>query len=113
MKVGYTDAFKRQLKRLSRRYRGIWRDVQPIIDQLAAGDTPGARIQGIEHVLYKVRAPNSDSSRGKRGGYRIIDFLCTPGEVVLVAIYSKVDQADIGRDELLTIIDASLREDPP
>ena len=68
MKVRYTDAFKRQLKRLCRRYRRIRTDVQPIIDQLEAGDTPGVRIQGTEHVLYKVRAPNSDSSRGKRGG---------------------------------------------
>ena len=78
--------------------------MQPIIDQLASGATPGKRVQGTMHVLYKVRAPNSDSSRGKRGGYRIIYHLCTPGEVLLVAIYSKADQADIGQDEVLAIV---------
>jgi mRNA-degrading endonuclease RelE of RelBE toxin-antitoxin system len=57
--VRYTDAFKRQLKRLSRRYRHIRQDVQPVIERLQSGETPGTRITGIEHIIYKVRAPNT------------------------------------------------------
>jgi mRNA-degrading endonuclease RelE of RelBE toxin-antitoxin system len=113
MKVRYTDAFKRQLKRLSRRYRRIRDDVQPIIDRLLAGETPGTRITGIEPVLYKVRARNRDSTRGKSGVYRMIYYLCTPDEILLITIYSKSDQADIGRDELLHIIRETDMESPP
>ena len=102
--VRYTEAFKRQLKRLSRRYRRIRDDVQPIIDHLQAGETPGARIPGVGHLLYKVRAPNTDASRGRSGGYRVIYYLCTPNEVLLITIYSKSDQSDIARDELMAII---------
>ena len=35
LQVSYSDAFKRQLKRLSRKYRRIRSDVQPIIDDLS------------------------------------------------------------------------------
>jgi mRNA-degrading endonuclease YafQ of YafQ-DinJ toxin-antitoxin module len=42
MDVEYSDAFKRQLKRLSRRYRHIKNDIKPIIDALSAGCGVGA-----------------------------------------------------------------------
>ncbi len=72
MAIVYSDAFKRQLKRLSRRYRRIRSDIQPIIEQLEAGETPGDRIQSRDYTVYKVRVRNSAAKRGKSGGYRII-----------------------------------------
>jgi len=51
--VSYSDAFKRQLKRLSRRYRRIRDDIQPIIDRLDTGETPGDRIAGLGHILTR------------------------------------------------------------
>ena len=77
MEIKYTDSFKRQLKRLSRRYRHIKKDVKPIIDAVIAGETPGDQITGTDYILYKVRAKNTDSQRGKSGGYRIIYYLET------------------------------------
>ncbi|MCP4768102.1 MAG: addiction module antitoxin [Gammaproteobacteria bacterium] len=71
MEVEYSDAFKKQLKRLSRRYRKIRQDVQPIIDALLGNETPGDQITGTDYTLYKVRAKNSDSQRGKSGGYSL------------------------------------------
>lgn len=100
MVIRYTEAFKRQLERLSRRYRGIRADVQPVIDRLAAGETPGDRIPGVGHVLYKVRVKNSAAARGKRGGFRIIYYLHNGDDILLVTIYSKSEQADITAEEL-------------
>ncbi len=100
MEVQYSDAFKRQLKRLSRRYRKIRQDVQPIIDALLNNETPGDQIAGTDYTLYKVRAKNSDSQRGKRGGYRIIYYIKTETHCILVAIYSKSDQGDISAEAL-------------
>jgi len=37
MGVEYSEAFKRQLKRLSRRYRQIKNDIKPIVDALIDG----------------------------------------------------------------------------
>ncbi len=100
MRVEYSDAFKRQLKRLARRYRQIKNDIKPIIDALTAGDTPGDQITGTRHTLYKVRAKNSDSQRGKSGGYRVIYYLKTETHCILVALYSKSDQGDIAANDL-------------
>ena len=58
MAIVYSDAFKCQLKRLSRRYRRIRSDIQPIIEQLEAGETPGDQIQGRGYTVYKVRVRN-------------------------------------------------------
>ncbi|MCU7920890.1 MAG: type II toxin-antitoxin system RelE/ParE family toxin [Candidatus Thiodiazotropha sp. (ex Epidulcina cf. delphinae)] len=102
--VSYSDAFKRQLQRLSRKYRRIRSDVQPLIDQLEAGETPGNQIQGIGHTVYKVRVKNSDAKRGKSGGYRVIYYLHTQDSVLLITIYSKTEQSDIDDAEVADII---------
>jgi len=41
----------RQINRLRRRYRRIRQDLQPIIEHLAAGETPGDQIQGLGHTV--------------------------------------------------------------
>jgi len=100
----YSEAFKRQIKRLSRRYRRIKNDVQPVLEQLESGATPGDQIQGVGYPLYKVRVKNSDAKRGKSGGYRIIYYLVSGDEITLITIYSKSDQSDIGAAEILDIL---------
>ena len=100
MEIEYTDAFKRQLKRLARRYRQIKKDIAPVINALLADKTPGVQIIGTDYTLYKVRAKNSNSHRGKSGGYRIIYYLKTNTRCILVTIYSKSDQEDISLDAL-------------
>ena len=95
MRVSYSDAFKRQVKRLSRKYRRIRADVEPLIEQLQAGETPGDQVQGVGYTVYKVRVRNTDAQRGRRGGYRIIYYLHDRDHVLLVAIYSKTEQGDV------------------
>lgn len=104
MNVEYSEGFKRQLKRLSRKYKRIKTDVSPILQALANGETPGSQITGVSYTLYKVRAQNSDSKRGKSGGYRIIYYLKTDTRCILVTIYSKAEQSDITVDTLKQIL---------
>ena len=104
MDVVYGSAFKRQLKRLARRYRSIKNDIDPVIQLLLAEDTPGDALSGYGHTLYKVRIKNSDNRKGKSGGYRIIYYLKTETRCVLVTIYSKSDQGDIDADQLHTLL---------
>ena len=104
MALQYAEAFKRQLRRLSRKYRRIRSDVTPILEQLDAGEYPGDQIPGTGYTLYKVRAPNRDAKCGTRGGYRIIYYLQTEDDVLLVAIYSKTEQSDISADEIRKIL---------
>jgi mRNA-degrading endonuclease RelE of RelBE toxin-antitoxin system len=104
MVVSYSEAFKQQIRRLGQRYRRIRSDVEPLLNRLEAGETPGDRMQYPDHVLYKVRVKNTDALRGKSGGYRVIYYQRTSTDLLLVAIYSKSEQSDIARHEVLRII---------
>jgi len=102
--IVYTPEFKRNLRQLARKYRHIKSDVQPIIQDLIQGRTPGDQIPGIRYEVFKVRAKNSDAAKGKRGGYRIIYYQPSSGPIVLITIYSKTEQSDITPAEIRYII---------
>jgi mRNA-degrading endonuclease RelE of RelBE toxin-antitoxin system len=105
-RVTYTPEFKRNLRHLAKKYRHIHTDVQPIVERLVAGAKLGDRISGVPQEVYKVRARNSDASKGKSGGYRLIYHFRSEAEIVLITIYSKSDQGDVAAAEIRRIIAA-------
>ncbi len=90
---------------MSRKYRLIKSDVQPVIEQLEHGETPGDQIQRTGYTVFKVRIKNSDLQRGKSGGYRMIYYLRTSDDVILVTIYSKTEQGDVTAEQIQRIIE--------
>lgn len=110
VEVRFALPFKRRLKALAKRYRQIQKDIQPIIEQIQAGDFVGDQIAGINYTVFKVRAKNSDIPIGKSGGYRLIYQLVSPQYVVLLLIYAKSDQADIAAAEIEAAIAAVMQE---
>ncbi|WP_260447088.1 hypothetical protein [Nostoc sp. 2RC] len=63
--VRFTPPFKRRLKALSKRDRQTQIDIEPIIEQLQAGNLIGDRISGIDLTVFKVRAKTVISRRAK------------------------------------------------
>ena len=104
LQVEYTPEFKRNLRVLSKKYRHIRSDVQPVIDHLQLGEIIGDKVSGTRHTLFKVRIGNSDIQKGKRSGYRLIYHLKTSTKVILVTIYSKLDQEDISAKQIQHIL---------
>ena len=102
--VRFTPEFKRNLHALAKKYRHIRSDVEPIIAQLQAGALPGDQVPGVGASIFKVRVRNRDAARGKRGGYRLLYYLQTPAEIILVTIYSKSEQSDISAEEIRRIL---------
>jgi len=102
--IVYTLEFKRNLRQLAKKYRHIKSDVQPLIEDLRQGKTPGDQIQHIQYEVFKVRAKNSDAAKGKSGGYRMIYYRPSSGPIVLITIYSKTEQSDITPAEIRRII---------
>jgi mRNA-degrading endonuclease RelE of RelBE toxin-antitoxin system len=98
--VRFTLPFIRRLKGLTKRYRKIQNDIQPIIEELQLGNFIGDQIVGINFTIFKVRAKNSDIPTGKSGGYRVIYQIVSPELVLLLLIYAKSDQADVSLDEI-------------
>lgn len=98
--VRFTLPFQRRFKALQKRYRQILTDIQPIINELLSGNFIGHQISGIDGMVFKVRAKNSDIPTGKSGGYRVIYQVISPECVLLLLIYAKSDQADVSLEEI-------------
>ncbi|MEH1766340.1 MAG: type II toxin-antitoxin system RelE/ParE family toxin [Nostoc sp.] len=104
--IDLTPEYKQNLRDLSKRFRNIRSDVQPIIEQLQQGNFFGDRIAGIgeEYIIYKVRVRNSHIQKGKSAGYRLIYQVESPTSILLLTIYSKSDREDIGVNEIREIL---------
>ena len=104
VEIKFTLEFKRNLRALSRKYRHIRSDVQPIIEQLKRGKIVGDQIPRVKYTVFKVRVKNNDIRKGKRSGYRFIYYVKTKSEVILVTIYSKLEQSDISTELIRQIL---------
>ena len=104
VKLRFSLEFKRNLRSLSKKYRHIYSDIQPVIDQIQNGEIIGDQIPRVKYSVYKIRVKNSDIRKGKRSGYRFIYYLKTRNEVILVTIYSKLEQSDISVDQIRQIL---------
>ena len=103
--IRFTAEFKRNLRQLAKKYRRIQSDLQPILDELTGGQLPGDQIPGVGAEVFKVRAKNSDSRKGKSGGYRLVYWVKSDEEVILVTVYSKTEQEDVAPELLRQAID--------
>lgn len=106
-KVEVSPTFKRNIKALGKKYRGIRKDIKPVIKQLQKGELPGDQISGIGDRVFKLRVKNSDIAKGKSGGYRLIYYCQTATGIILLTIYSKSEQVDISADDIRRIISQS------
>lgn len=106
IRVEYSPQFKKDVRRLAKKYRHIKSDLQPFIENLENRHLPGERIQGTGYDVYKERLRNSDLNKGKSAGYRVIYFLKQHDLVYLLTIYSKSDQPTISPQQILQIIDS-------
>ena len=104
VKIQYTPEFKRNLRTLAKKYRHIYSDVQPILNHLQAGKIIGDRVPRTRYTIFKVRIRNSDIPKGKRSGYRLIYYLKTSENIILVTIYSKLDQGDVSDKQIRRIV---------
>jgi mRNA-degrading endonuclease RelE of RelBE toxin-antitoxin system len=57
-------------------------------------------------LQYKVRIKNSNAKKGKSGGYRIIYYLKSQNNILLITLYSKSDRTDIAIETIVDIIAA-------
>ena len=60
--VQYTSEFKRNIRQLVKKYRRIKTDVQPLLDALGQGQTPGDQIPGVPYEVFKVHIPHKPNT---------------------------------------------------
>jgi mRNA-degrading endonuclease RelE of RelBE toxin-antitoxin system len=100
-----TEYFEKVFKRLRKKYPQIGNDLKILTDQLEAGETPGDQIQNIRYPVYKARLRNTDTQRGKSGGYRVIYYVKIKEHIILLTVYTKTAQTDISAQEIRRLIE--------
>ena len=104
VELKFSEEFKNKLRNLSKKYRNIRADLQPILDDLQAGNFQGDQIANVGYTVFKLRIKNRDNKKGKSSGYRVIYYVKTATSVFLVTIYSKSEQSNIPAAEIRCIL---------
>ncbi len=104
IQVEASQTFSRNLRTLAKKYRSIRNDIQPVIEQLEQGEFPGDQIPGVGYAVFKMRVRNSDTQKGKSGGYRLIYYVKTAMGIILLTIYAKSEQVDVAAEDIRNII---------
>lgn|SRR5574344_538149 len=97
------DEFKKNTKKLSKKYKNIKLDILELVNQLES-DPHNIGVH-LFNNCYKIRIPNSSIPTGKSGGFRvIIYFIDKSHNVYLLTIYSKSDQESISDSKIVELI---------
>ena len=76
--VSSLQRYKRQLKRLERKYRTALEQSVLLSEALKRGEHPGDAIPGYDGIVYKARRNNRAVPGGERKGYRFIYCIRPP-----------------------------------
>jgi len=94
------DTFKKELKKLSKRYKNIKKDYILFLEILSSSN-PKNIATYLGKNCYKIRLKNSDNNKGKSSGYRVIYLIIEEDlNVILLSIYSKSDFENISEQEI-------------
>jgi len=97
-----TDKFKREAKRLIRKYPSLKNELLELEDKLSANPGMGTP---LGKDTYKIRLAIKSKGRGRSGGARIITYIVTENqEVYLLTIYDKSGMGTISDKTLAQII---------
>ena len=96
VKFNYTVEFKRQAKRLAKRYRSLADDLNDLQHELMENPDLGA---SLGKGIHKIRLGAKSKGGGKRGGLRVITLnvvVETTGTCVnLLTIYDKKEISNV------------------
>jgi mRNA-degrading endonuclease RelE of RelBE toxin-antitoxin system len=101
-KVIPTPRFKRQAKKLLKKYNSLSAELQAFERDLMANPVQG---QSLGQNVYKVRVAVKSKGKGKSGGLRVITYLITEEEeIYLLTIYDKSEIESVHNKTLKEII---------
>ena len=69
--ISYTQEFRKQAKRLAKKYRSLADDLQAFVDELFQNPNMG---KDLGSGVRKIRMAVKSKGKGKSGGMRVITF---------------------------------------
>ena len=101
-KVELSDNFKKEAKRLVKKYRSLKSEIADLITELEANPTKGTP---LGNDIYKIRLAIASKGKGKSGGARVLTFVkVTDTMVILFSIYNKGEKDAISDKEVTQLI---------
>ena len=99
------DPFKKEVKRLAKKYRSLKNDLEVLQESLLANPQTGVDLGG---GLRKVRMAIGSKGRGKSHGARVITFTVVvaieESEINLLTIYDKAERESISPKEIEALL---------
>jgi len=97
-----SDAFKRDAKRLLKKYRTLKGSIDGLMEGLSKNPFLGV---SYGNDIYKIRLADPSKGGGKSGAFRIMYYHLNKTEagivVLLLFIYDKSEKSTIRKDEVL------------
>lgn len=102
-KLETIDHFKREAKRLVKKYPSLRTEIEELGIELQKNPFSGI---ALKNGFYKIRLAVKSKGKGKSGGARVITFVRVFAETVyLISIYDKSEQSDISDNELEKLLE--------
>lgn len=100
--VALTDNFKKEAKKLSKKYASLKSELAELFEVLEENPTIGV---SLGNNVYKIRLAIASKGKGKSGGARVISLVRVVNETVyLVSIFSKSEQDNISQKDITEIL---------
>ena len=97
-----SDNFKKEAKRLSKKYRSLKTELEVLSEELSEEPTLGIP---LGNDVYKIRMTISSKGKGKSGGARVITYVQLNEEtVLLLSIYNKGEKDSISDKEIQKLL---------
>jgi len=102
-KIIASDNFKKEAKRLTKKYRSLKTELKVLGDGLSENPTLGTP---LGNDVFKIRLAISSKGKGKSSGARVISYVQIDDEtVLLLSIYSKGEKDSISDKEIQKLLD--------
>jgi mRNA-degrading endonuclease RelE of RelBE toxin-antitoxin system len=96
--VEVSSYFKKQVKRLIKKYPSLKKEIDSLISDLAINPEQGS---GIGRGCFKIRIAISSKGKGKSGGARVITHVHSiRHKVYLLSIFDKSEMENLSDSEL-------------
>jgi len=100
--IRLSENFKKEAKRLSKKYPSIKNEIGFLAKELSENPRIGI---SLGNDVYKIRLSIKSKGKGKSGGARVITFVKTDIEtVLLLSIYSKGERATLTDSEIKNLL---------
>ncbi len=101
-KVELTDNFKKEAKKLIKKYASLREEIAELGEELIKNPTIGT---SLGNDVYKIRISIASKKKGKSGGARVITFVKIVAETIfLLSIYNKGEKDTISNEEIDTLL---------